>query len=131
MIPAQSPSRRTRAIGAALAAVALTVGVFTLWAIRGAGPPEAFQPVDPRAVYDPVDAGEPLPAGYRVGLPRDQIEPIYDPRFTDASAVDWPDEMLVIGVAGTETAKAYPLTHLNSHEMVDDILDGTPILVSW
>jgi hypothetical protein len=37
----------------------------------------------------------------------------------------------VIGVAAAETAKAYPVTHLNSREMVIDSLDGIPILVSW
>lgn len=88
-------------------------------------------PVDPASVYDPVKAGENLPDGYRQGLERDQIVPVYAPAFTAASEVDWPSDMLVIGVAGTNSAKAYPVTHLNQREMVVDSLEGIPILVTW
>ncbi len=94
-------------------------------------PQTAVAPVDSDSVYDPVRAGEETPRTYRQLLRRDQIEPVYDPTFTDAAGVDWPDEMLVIGVEGVVTAKAYPVTHLNSHEMVIDEIDGDPILVSW
>lgn len=87
--------------------------------------------IDPNNVYDPVRAGEPTPPGYRQLLDRDQILPVYDPVFTSASLVDWPAEMLVIGISGEETAKAYPVTHLNQREMVIDSLEGTPLLVSW
>lgn len=88
-------------------------------------------PADPDVTYDPVRAGEELPAGYRQLLDRDQIAPIYEPTFTTPDAVDWPGEMLVIGVAGGDTAKAYPVTHLNQREMVIDSLEGIPILVTW
>ena len=88
-------------------------------------------PVDPEAVYDPVKAGEDLPDGFRQGLGRDQIVPVYAPVFTASSEVDWPADMLVIGVAGTNSAKAYPVTHLNQREMVVYSLEGIPILVTW
>jgi hypothetical protein len=100
--------------------------------------PEALPPesppisvVDIETVYDPYKAGDPVPEGYRQLLGRDQIEPIYDPVFTTADQVDWPGEMLVVGVASGDAAKAYPITHLNQHEMVIDHIDGSPILVSW
>jgi hypothetical protein len=93
--------------------------------------PEVRPPADVAAVYDPVTAGDALPDGFRQLLARDQIEPVYDPMFTTADRVDWPLEMLVLGVAGENTSKAYPVTHLNQHEMVIDHLDGSPILVSW
>lgn len=109
----------------ALAVVAVLASV-VIWAGRG----DPSLP-SPGAVYDPVAAGETLPDGYRPLLWRDQIEPIYDPQFTDPAGVDWPQEMLVIGVAGTDVAKAYPVTVLNQREMVIDSLDGEPILVSW
>lgn len=92
---------------------------------------EVVEPANPADVYDPVAAGEPLPAGFRVGLARDAIEPVYHPEFTSAGGVDWPADMLVIGIAGGADAKAYPVTHLNSHEMVIDSLAGIPILVTW
>ena len=86
---------------------------------------------DPNEVYDPVKAGEATPNGYRQLLRRDSILPVYNPVFASSGQVDWPDDSLVIGVARAETAKAYPVTHLNSREMVIDSLDGIPILVSW
>lgn len=88
-------------------------------------------PAHPASVYDPVAAGEPLPEGYRPFLDRDRIAPVYEPVFTSAAGVDWPADSLVVGISGTETAKAYPITHLNQREMVIDYLDGIPILVSW
>jgi len=104
--------------GLLAAAAAIIVGL-----ARG-GPPPATE-------YDPVAAGEDLPRGYWVGYARDQIEPVYQPEFTAADRVDWPGDSLVVGVAGTNTAKAYPVTHLNSREMVIDSLEGIPILVTW
>jgi hypothetical protein len=86
---------------------------------------------DSPALYDPRKTGEDLPPGYRLTLRRDEIKPIYSPVFIDTGKVDWPLDTLVIGVAGQTEAKAYPVTHLTSREMVNDTLDGTPILVSW
>lgn len=86
---------------------------------------------DPDGTYDPFRAGEPLPAGYRQVLPRDVITPVYDPTFLETGEVAWSGDTLVIGVAiGTE-AKAYPVAHLNSREMVVDRIAGMPILVTW
>ena len=86
---------------------------------------------DPGTVYDPVRAGESLPPGYRQLLDRDQIAPVYNPAFTTPEGVDWPEDSLVIGISGAETAKAYPITHLNQREMVIDSLEGIPVLVTW
>lgn len=95
------------------------------------GDPTPAIPADPKEVYDPVAVGEELPSGYRSTLPRDAIRPIYEPEFTDAAGVDWSLETLVIGVAGEDEVKAYPVAHLNSREMVNDFLEGEPILVTW
>jgi hypothetical protein len=119
--------RSTLTIGLTLA-VAITG--FLIYAISSSDPPSPGE-ANPANVYDPVAAGETLPLGFRSLLDRDQIEPVYHPEFTSADGVDWPEDSLVIGVAGTQTAKAYPVTHLNSHEMVLDSLDDDPILVSW
>ena len=87
--------------------------------------------LDPDTVYDPIRAGEEPPQGYRQLLARDQIAPIYEPTFIDPDQVDWPDDSLVIGLVGNQTAKAYPVTHLNQREMVIDSLEGIPVLVTW
>jgi len=86
---------------------------------------------DPESVFDPTRAGEELPTGYRQLLHRDDIAPVYEPLFTSPDRVHWPEDSLVIGVAGAETAKAYPVTFLNQREMVNDEIEGLPILVSW
>jgi hypothetical protein len=91
-------------------------------------PPILAAPVD---IFDPVAAGEVPPVGFRQLLWRDQIEPDYNPEFAAGETVDWPDDSLVIGVAGVNVAKAYPVTYLNQREMVDDDIEGEPILVSW
>lgn len=94
--------------------------------IEGAGPI-----ADPFATYDPVKAGEEPPRGYRQLLDRDRIAPIYNPKFVSASKSEWPDDALVIGIALAGEAKAYPISHLNSREMVIDRIAGIPVLVTW
>lgn len=121
-------NRLTTWLGAA-ALLALTV-----WAFGPTTPSSTADPgirVGARDAYDPVTAGEPLPDGFRQLLPRDGIQPIYDPRFVPATGVDWPGATEVIGVAVGGEAKAYPVSFLNRHEMVDDFIAGEPILVTW
>ncbi len=106
----------------------------TAWAFGPNTPSEEVEPgvrVGSRAAYDPVTAGEPLPDGFRQLLPRDGIQPIYDPQFVTASDTDWAGGTQVIGVAAGGEAKAYPVSFLNRHEMVDDFIAGDPILVTW
>lgn len=130
---------RGRVVVIALAAIGglVAAGVILAWmpaagpAVTAVAADGTLPVIDIDAVYDPVRAGETLPSGFRQLLGRDQIEPVYDPVFTSADQVDWPGEMLVLGVAGEESEKAYPVTHLNQHEMVIDHIDGSPILVSW
>ena len=63
---------------------------------------------------------------------RDAIQPIYQPRYEDASAGDWlkPGD-LVIGYEGRDAAYAYPIKILNFNELVNDVIDGVPVLVSY
>lgn len=115
------------------------IGVFalaavTVWAFGPSTSIVSAEPgvrVGPRQAYDPVAAGEPLPDGFRQLLPRDGIQPIYDPKFVDATTVDWSGDTQVIGVAADGEAKAYPVSFLSRHEMVDDFIAGDPILVTW
>jgi hypothetical protein len=119
--------------------IALSLGAvvligLTVWAFSPTTPSTFADPgvrVAARDAYNPVTAGERLPDGFRQLLPRDGIQPIYDPQFTSASGVDWPDEAQVIGVAAGGEAKAYPVSFLSRHEMVDDFIAGDPILVTW
>ena len=133
-------SRKTHLAMAAVAisiagTVAIVVVVGLAASIQSEEAPDtsvvAIQRPIPSDVYDPVRAGEEPPNGLRQLLGRDQIAPVYDPVCVARDKVDWPADSLVLGVAGTKTAKACPITHLNQREMVIDTLDGTPILASW
>lgn len=74
--------------------------------------------------------GEPM---YTV-LPMDAIPSIDEPVFVgaaDADAFLEPDEP-VLGVVGVDgSARAYSAWHLESHEIVNDVLDGRPIAATW
>jgi hypothetical protein len=118
-------------VGLGVTGVLLTRTAGTESSVTIAAAPEVQRTVDIAAVYNPVKEGDTLPEGFRQLLARDQIEPVYDPQYTSPEQVDWPDGMLILGVEGARTQKAYPITHLNQREMVIDELDGEPILVSW
>lgn len=66
-------------------------------------------------------------------LPKDAIPAIFDPEFIDAEAAD--DQLdprdLVIGVSVDGEHHAYGVAYLSSHEVVNDVLGGRPIAVTW
>jgi hypothetical protein len=64
---------------------------------------------------------------------RDVIAPIYEPAYEDAeSAAAWlRDGDLVIGLESGDQAYAYPHRVLNFHEIVNEQIDGVPVLVSY
>ena len=126
----QRTAERSRNLG--MAAVAILV--LSVWAWWPAGDPvrtAAGVRVPATSAYNPVLAGEELPADFRQLLPRDAIRPVYDPEFATAAGVDWPDSTDVIGVEINGEAKAYPVGFLNGRELVIDEIGGEPILVSW
>ncbi len=66
-------------------------------------------------------------------LPRDAIPAIIDPRFVPASeAAQWMDDReQVIGLEIEGEAKAYPINILSRHEIVNDVVGGRPVAVTW
>lgn len=82
-------------------------------------------------LYDPVKAGENLPAGFRSVLRRDAIAPVYAPNFVTREESDWPDDELVIGVDLNGEARAYPVGFLTRREIVVDMHRGIPTFVTW
>ena len=88
-----------------------------------------------QVVFDTFD-------GYFVTLPfadeetieglMDALRPIYNPVYGDADALPWlKDRDLVIGYVSEGGAYAYPVNVLNLRELVNDVIDGVPILVSY
>ncbi|MDX1690989.1 MAG: DUF3179 domain-containing (seleno)protein [Acidimicrobiia bacterium] len=118
----------------AVVAVFAVLVLVVVVASSGSGGGRALRspaPVDPEEVFDPVEAGERLPARFRQLVPRDHILPVYDPVFVPAGESPWGDEDLVIGVAIDGDARAYPVGFLDRREMVVDTVGGVPVLVSW
>ena len=66
-------------------------------------------------------------------LPRDAISAVTRPRFlTPDEAERWmsPSER-VIGLEIGNEARAYPINLLSRHEIVDDVVGGKPVAVTW
>ena len=68
---------------------------------------------------------------FRQLLPKDAIPPVYTPQFLPANQASMEPEELVIGVEIDGESKAYPIGPLVRREMVNDVISGVPILVTW
>ncbi len=62
---------------------------------------------------------------------RDSIRPIYDPTFVTVDESKLDDGDHVIGLAINGEARAYAIGVLTSREMVNDVVGGVPVLVTW
>ena len=63
---------------------------------------------------------------------RDAISPIYQPGYGSKGDLTWlEDRDLVIGYVSGSDAYAYPIKILNNRELVNDVIDGLPLLVSY
>ncbi len=66
------------------------------------------------------------------GPPKDGIPAILDPKFVAGEKADYlKDSDAVIGVEIEGVARAYPISILNWHEIVNDTLNGVPIVVTF
>ncbi len=66
------------------------------------------------------------------GPPKDGIRSIDDPRFKPVKEVeDLADTEPVIGVVINGDARAYPLGILTQHEIVNDVVGGVPVTVTY
>jgi len=66
-------------------------------------------------------------------IPKDAIQAILDPQFTSAESVlgRMSDTEQVIGVYINGDARAYPIKTLSRHEIVNDVVGGKSIAVTW
>jgi hypothetical protein len=63
---------------------------------------------------------------------RDAIPPITAPVYEDVSGGDWLNaDDLILGYADGDEAYAYPLKILNFHEIVNEEINGQPVLISY
>ena len=66
------------------------------------------------------------------GPPKDGIPALLEPKFIPAQNVDYlnPNDH-VMGVVIGNQARAYPIKILNWHEVINDTINGTPIVVTF
>jgi hypothetical protein len=133
-------SKKVTTKNARLLAVAITVVALSAIILVQLG--------DGRATGLPISVAEPLSPGagasstLRVDvdfddsqlngvLGIDSITPIYAPEFISAKESSLNDQSLVIGLSLNGEAKAYPITILGRHEIVNDVIGGVAVLVTW
>lgn len=82
-----------------------------------------------------VDAGTGELKSYRIVtvLPRDAISAIRDPEFVQvAEAARWMNgREQVIGLDLGGEVRAYPINLLSRHEVVNDVVGGKPVAITW
>jgi uncharacterized protein DUF3179 len=83
------------------------------------------QPGD--GAFDPIRADE-----IQTILPEDAIPAIVNPTYVPVSAAgDFRDDEEVIGLAINADARAFPIATMSAHEIVDDVIGGQPLAVTW
>jgi len=65
------------------------------------------------------------------GPPKEGIPSIDDPSFVPVGEADLPDREPVIGFAVGDDIRAYPLRILMWHEIVNDVVGGVPVAVTF
>lgn len=75
------------------------------------------------------------PGELQVATEIDDIPAIFasDDLFVDVDAgnQEWPADELVIGVEINGQARAYPIRLLSLHEIVNDVIGGEPVAITW
>ncbi len=132
MAAASSLARRG---GFAALGVAIVLAARALGGLGGPGQPAPWPQPGPAARPGPAPAPSPLvdPAEiYSGGVPRDAIPAIDRPRFVPASrARSLSPEEPVLAVTVNGEARAYPLRVLLWHEVVNDVVGGVPVVVTY
>ena len=100
--------------------------------------PTTAPPADtpaPTAVSSPASAEPTAEPQFRIVtlLPPDAIPAISDPSFVSAEEADdqYEHDELVLGVEIDGDARAYSIPLLSRHEIVNDVVGGKPIAVTW
>jgi hypothetical protein len=113
---------------AIVTAVVLAAGAVAIAGQHGVSRnPTGKVPESVGAAFDPIRSDE-----IQSILPQDAIPALIKPAYLSASkASDIYDQEEVIGVVINGDARAYPLSTLSAHEIVDDDIGGQPVAVTW
>ena len=65
--------------------------------------------------------------------PRDAFPAVFDPAFLPAkeASIQMADEDLVIGLSINGEHRAYPVPYLGLREVVNDVVGGVPVVITW
>ena len=112
-------------------ATLVTIGAFAVGAAAQASP-EDWKREWPNTDFTKasVDFGE-IFSGFAGGTGKDRIPSIDAPKFEPVAEVDLPDREPVVGLAIGDDIRAYPLRILTWHEIVNDVVGGVPIAVTF
>ena len=89
--------------------------------------------IDPVTVDDGPDTGDTRELDIVTLLGKDAIPAILEPEFVPAAKAErWmSEEEGVLGVSVGGEHKAYAVSMLSRHEIVNDVVGGKPIAVTW
>jgi hypothetical protein len=109
----------------------LLLGLFLTGCATLVGSP----PEDGDAAVSETEGNNKIDREFRIVtlLPKDAIPSIDNPHFYTVEEADQeydPDE-IVLGVVFGGEARAYSVNMLSSHEIVNDVVAGVPIAVTW
>ena len=123
------PARIRRPAIWAIVAVAALLGVIVLLQSRHAivRHPTGNVVESGGPAFDPIRSDEIVSV-----LPQDAIPALIKPNYLSVSqASDINDQEEVLGVVINGDARAYPLSTMSAHEIVDDDVGGQPVAVTW
>lgn len=80
----------------------------------------------------PAKSADLRPADIVTVLPKDAIPAIMSPSFGEAIKASWlRGDNAMVGVNIDGESRAYPVSILSRHEIVNDKIGGIPIAVTW
>lgn len=106
--------------------VLITVAFFIILVIY-------FRPNIMRRVQKPADQTKLVvpQTEIRDVLPADAIPAITEPKFNKLAETDFSDDNLVLAFSEGQDHRAYPIAILNWHEVVDDVVAGKKVAVTF
>ena len=117
-----------------VAVVALIYAMPTIMALFGRGSSTTIEVARPDTQAAGADAAEETVSYELVTLlPKNGIPAINNPEFVEGAEADaqYQPHEVVIGVEIDGDARAYSVPFLSGHEIVNDVVGGQPVAVTW
>jgi len=106
---------------------------YVAWIAIGGSPRSSETVLDDRSGDENSRSSDPQPLEIVTLLGFDAIRSIENPRFVEPTEADetYDSEELVLGVEIAGDARAYSVPLLSRHEIVNDVVGGKPIAITW